>query len=325
VANIQPYLAQQLVLHPSMQMQDIVKLCYQAAFGAEHLLSNVNKARAYFFEEYARTNASDVPLFERISDDVCRVNLAAWKQAGLPPEWLFNIFAASMYPREDGAALFFDFLQQAGLEPEDIPVAAVHHSAAYRAAEQPAYRIVCARFARLLPILPLMGMMGVVAIDGRAASGKTTMARHLAIATGSGVVHMDDFFLPGELRNPERFAAPGGNIHHERFTAEVMPQLRNREAFHYRIFDCTRMDYNGDRQVAASTLRIVEGAYSHHPILGMYADIRVFADIDQQVQMERIKKRNGLEAAAVFEKRWIPMEEEYIRAYGVDTGADVVV
>jgi len=325
VANIQPYLAQQLALHPSMQTQDVIKLCYQAAFGAEHMLMDIEKARKYFNDEYVRTPAADIALFEQIADDVCRVNLAAWKQADLSPEWLFNIFVASVYQRADGAALFFSYLRQAGLDAEAIPVAAIHHSEVYRAAEQPAYRIICARFARLLTILPLMKTAGVVAIDGRSASGKTTMAQHLAITTGAGVVHMDDFFLPGELRNAERFATPGGNIHHERFAIEVLPKLRKNESFAYRIFDCTHMAYNGERQVVASALRIVEGAYSHHPVLGAYADVRVFADVDAQTQISRIKKRNGDEAAAVFENKWIPMEEKYIRAYGIKTGADVVV
>ena len=36
--NFSDHLKKQLSLHPSMQPQDIVKLCYQAAFGAEPLL-----------------------------------------------------------------------------------------------------------------------------------------------------------------------------------------------------------------------------------------------------------------------------------------------
>ena len=32
---------------------------------------------------------------------------------------------------------------------------------------------------------------------------------------------MDDFFLPMELRTAERLEEPGGNVHYERFSAEV--------------------------------------------------------------------------------------------------------
>lgn len=72
---------------------------------------------------------------------------------------------------------------------------------------------------------------GVIAMDGRAAAGKTTLAEELAVTLGGAVVHMDDFFLPGELRTPERLAAPGGNVHAERFVEEVLPYLRRGEAF----------------------------------------------------------------------------------------------
>lgn len=84
---------------------------------------------------------------------------------------------------------------------------------------------------------------GVIAIDGRAASGKTTLAAALAAETGGAVVHMDDFFLPAELRTPQRLAAPGGNVHAERFAEEVLPFLRQGRPFCYRRFDCRVMDY----------------------------------------------------------------------------------
>lgn len=115
---------------------------------------------------------------------------------------------------------------------------------------------------------------GVIAMDGRAAAGKTTLAEELAVTLGGAVVHMDDFFLPGELRTPERLAAPGGNVHAERFAEEVLPYLRRGEAFRYRRFDCHRMDYNGWTEIPPVPVIIVEGAYSQHPRFGGYADRR---------------------------------------------------
>lgn len=179
--------------------------------------------------------------------------------------------------------------------------------------------------ARLCPLLRVLEQGKILAIDGRCASGKTTMAHRLAALTGAGVVHMDDFYLPAQMRTAERLAAPGGNIHHERFIAEVLPHLRSGGAFSYRIFDCTRMEYHGTREVAASPMRIVEGAYSHHPALGGYADVRVFSDVEASEQLARIVKRNGAEAAVIFERKWIPMEEAYFRAYEIYVSADVFV
>ena len=76
------YLKEQLKLHPSMQMQDIIKMCYQATFGVEHLLSDTKRAKQYFHQEYTTTPAdASLPLYEAISDEFCRVNLGAWKAA----------------------------------------------------------------------------------------------------------------------------------------------------------------------------------------------------------------------------------------------------
>ena len=129
---------------------------------------------------------------------------------------------------------------------------------------------------------------GVIAMDGRAAAGKTTLAEELAVTLGGAVVHMDDFFLPGELRTPERLAAPGGNVHAERFAEEVLPYLRRGEAFRYRRFDCHRMDYNGWVEIPTVPVIIVEGAYSQHPRFGGYADLTVFCDIAPEEQKRRI-------------------------------------
>ena len=39
IMSIKKYLKEQFVLHPSMMPSDVAKLCYQAAMGAEHLLT----------------------------------------------------------------------------------------------------------------------------------------------------------------------------------------------------------------------------------------------------------------------------------------------
>ena len=64
-----------------------------------------------------------------------------------------------------------------------------------------------------------------IAIDGGAASGKTTLAKVLSEKYHAPVIHMDDFFLRPEQRTPERFAEPGGNLDRERFLREVVPYI----------------------------------------------------------------------------------------------------
>lgn len=327
------YLRQQYRLHPSMQAQDAVKMCYQAAYGADHLLSDTAAAERYLADEFARTEAGETPLYEEISAEICRVNLAAWKAAGLPCKWLFNMFAASVRVKRGSNEQFFDYVDTAkcvlpGLDwsTYEITGEPVHHSDTYRAAEKPAYRIIDKRFVRLIPILGrINSATRVIVLDGRAASGKSTAAENLSLILGAPVVHMDDFFLPPQLRSEERMHEAGGNVHYERFAEEVLPHLSDSAEFSYRIFDCGKMELDGSRHVSASDIRIVEGAYSMHPAFGDYADIKVFFDVAPEEQMRRITVRNGSQMAEMFEKRWIPLEEEYYKAYKIKEKADIVI
>ena len=50
--SIKNYLTEHIKKHPSLMPQDVVKLCYQAAFGAEHLLSDLSAAKRYFDLEF---------------------------------------------------------------------------------------------------------------------------------------------------------------------------------------------------------------------------------------------------------------------------------
>lgn len=160
--NFSDYFKKQLCLHPSIQPQDVTKLCYQAAFGAEHLLLDTEKARLYFYREYTDTPANhQLPLYEQISKHVCRINLAAWKAQALPPDALFEKFTASAQISVGSKELFLEYLATAEqiilqgiphFTPDDWTtfltaykengMPAVHHSEAYRLAEHPAYRII---------------------------------------------------------------------------------------------------------------------------------------------------------------------------------------
>ncbi len=165
----------------------------------------------------------------------------------------------------------------------------------------------------------------IAAFDGRAAAGKSTAAQWLAGQLDGEVIHMDDFFLPVELRTDERLAQPGGNVHYERFAAEVLAGLECRQPFDYRVFDCSAMDYGGSVTAGEKRLTIIEGAYSLHPNFGCYYDLAVFFDIDPEEQKRRILSRNGLEKLTAFTQLWIPMEERYIAAFDVMNRCNMVI
>lgn len=343
------YLSEQLNIYPDMGPQDVFKLCFQGARGAEHLLRDTLAAKCYFDAEWEGTKAKDAPLFEEISDGFCRVDLGAWKARSLPGDWLFRLFAKTASTPVAGDPLA-EYLAAADEWVRTAPVEftveawetalaeyraagtpAVHHSDGYRETYRPAYRVISRRLTRLFPILEAISekMSAVtpltVAIDGRAASGKTTLAKDLSAVLNAAVIHMDDFFLPPDLRTGERLAEVGGNVHYERFCREVLPRLAEPGAFSYRVFDCGRMDFGGERAVSDAPLRIVEGSYAHHPAFGDYAHVKVFSTVDAEEQMARILRRNGAALAERFRTEWIPKEETYFRTREIEKSAHLCV
>lgn len=148
----------------NLTLQDAYKLLYQGMFGIRHILSDVDKAREYLIAEFENVEESDEePLFEDISIDqkFVRINLRPFKKAGYSVDTLFDIMVRSANapsrPMKDFVAIwqrFKDAVKKGfisfdirGLErfdqkivKENYPV--IHHSADYKNANKPAYRVV---------------------------------------------------------------------------------------------------------------------------------------------------------------------------------------
>ena len=157
----------------------------------------------------------------------------------------------------------------------------------------------------------------LVAIDGGSASGKSTLGEALAQELGAALIHMDDFFLPPALRTAERFAQPGGNVHWERVLEQVLLPFSKEEAAEYGIFDCSVMAVGSTVRQEIRDVIIVEGAYSLHPRLRDFFDLRVLIEVDETTQKERILHRNGEIMLQRFVKEWIPLEQDYFKACAV--------
>jgi len=165
----------------------------------------------------------------------------------------------------------------------------------------------------------------LIGIDGRCAAGKTTISAILSRKTGWPVVHLDDFFLRPEQRTPERYAEPGGNVDRERLLEEVMIPLEQHKAVTFQKFDCSCMKLGEAVSIPKADVIVFEGSYALHPELRDHYHLRVFLDVDPRDQLERIEARNGKEKRAVFEARWIPLEETYFSFYQVASCADLTI
>lgn len=155
----------------------------------------------------------------------------------------------------------------------------------------------------------------LVAIDGRCASGKTTISKELENLIPCNVIHIDYFFLRPEQRTQERLNTAGENIDHERFLKEVLKPLKDGEEVIFRPFNCKTMSFDKPIKLDNKKINIIEGSYSCHKNLFEYYDIHIFLEVSPEEQMKRIVLRDGIEKSKIYESKWIPLEEVYFDTY----------
>lgn len=156
-----------LTRYPAMQIQDVYKLIHQAALGSEHAAPDPESARKWMEREIAEIgDGPSEPVIDPISLDgeIVRVHLRPYVLSGGSIEKLVEAFihtanehrgeiallerywAAAVRLGHFPAAEMDEFIQP--LKAENYP--AVHHSAAYRNAYHPSYRVVSQKVASWL-------------------------------------------------------------------------------------------------------------------------------------------------------------------------------
>lgn len=153
----------------------------------------------------------------------------------------------------------------------------------------------------------------IIAIDGPATSGKTTLAKQLKEKFNAIVViPMDHFFLPMNMKTPERLAEIGGNIDYIRVEKEVCIPFKSREFNHYEAFNCQTKAYE-EKRVQKGNVLLLEGVYAIHPMLQKYIDYSLVLEISPLEQTIRLKKRNPPEIVEKYIREWIPLENRYFK------------
>jgi hypothetical protein len=161
-------LARQVSRYPRLEIQDLYKLTYQAAMGAEHAVPDVAAAQDWLERELSQLGAGpQEPVVDTISPDghMARLHLRPYVAAGGDPSALLTAFVRTANEhrgtREQlrrywsyavhlavaGELLFNQtdlLIFLADVEAKGFPI--VHHSAEYRATYKPAYRVIRREF-----------------------------------------------------------------------------------------------------------------------------------------------------------------------------------
>ncbi len=335
--------------YPLMEPADAVKLIYQHVMGGGHMVRDEAESLRRLQAELKETGRRDIALAEPLGNGMARMQLGALEKAGLSIWTANRLFVLSAQQVQGNRAkleaalatlraacrqgLFgFDLTQLDAYLADYIRSGcpAPGHSDTYRRAYRPAYRVVRACYLQAVPLLAAVDRCQQrqghtrIAIDGRCASGKSTLGSLIAQIYGGNLFHMDDYFLRPEQRTRQRYDQPGGNVDRERFAEEVLAGLDSKGAFAYRPFDCATGQLSPPVTVEPKPVTVVEGSYSLHPELRAGYDVKIFLDIDPQTQSRRILARNGAAMHRRFMEQWIPLEERYFTALEIPKACDLI-
>lgn len=330
------------IQYPLMEPQDYGKLAYQNVFGPEHLIADESSMLRWIREEWDAVEAQTEPKKpEDIGGGLCRWHMNPDVEKKLAAEVLVKLFCFTANERTGS----MEKLEKRLTILKQLPVSgmkewlveyrsrgygAIGHSEIYRTAYKPHYRLVKTEYARLFSALleaaklAECGKPAVIAIDGRCGSGKTSLAALMARMFDCNVFHMDDFYLPKEKRAENWMDIPGGNMDLARFRKEVLEPVWAGEVVLYRRYHCGRGEFQTPERIGPKPLTIVEGSYSHHPELRANYDLKLFVTCEKEERLRRLREREG-GYFPVFQQVWMPLEEQYIRLFGMENNGTMRV
>ncbi len=182
------------------------------------------------------------------------------------------------------------------------------------------YQIIATKIRNLLSTKDFL----LVAIDGRCASGKTTLAEQLQTEFYCNVIHMDDFYLPLSQRDSNWRTTPAKNIDFLKLK-ELFSSFSKKDTFQICPYSCNTASYTKPVTYQKTALTIIEGSYSCHPILKEFYELSIFLTVSSEEQKKRLVKRNGEDGYLRFRNVWIPLEEAYFNKYNIETQCDITV
>jgi uridine kinase len=163
----------------------------------------------------------------------------------------------------------------------------------------------------------LAGLGGTrwVGIDGKGASGKTTLAAAVAAALRDAVVvHVDDFARPS-VETWER----------DRFVAQVLVPLAAGRSARYERWDWDSDASAGWAEVPVGVPVVVEGVSSTDVRLGVPWDVALWVEVPYEVRLTRALARDGEGMREQWVERWMPAEDAYEAAQRPQDRVDAVV
>lgn len=145
----------------------------------------------------------------------------------------------------------------------------------------------------------------IIAIDGRAGAGKTTLANELYLALSLHrkvtVIHLDEIYAGWELALSESLTDS---------LTQILKSISVGNVATFPVFDWTWEQFDTTREVFPCDLIIFEGVGSAQRVVREMATASIWIDIDPHTGLERVLDRDGV-AIEEQMKLWQIREEEH--------------
>lgn len=319
------YIFYHLKKYPLMTTQDVVKLLYQSFFGNGHFITNEELARKRFSDDLNNKHLNFENIYEYINEDFIRVNIFPYILY-FDKEHLINYFINNKINNNDLFPYFIKSLNEIDNDGflDNYNYESVHHSKVYQTNYLPNYRVVDKGFLDLqIKIMQLnhylnnLNGFNIVSLEGKCASGKTTISSNLSNIT---VIDIDDFFLSKKMKSVERLNEIGGNIDYL-LLEECLKKIEVGKLIKYKVFDCSKQEYYYKETFINNTVLLC-GVYSYHQHIRKYINKLIYLLVDKDTQDKRLKERPNY---VRFVNEWVPLEEKYYDSFDFLGNADLLI
>jgi uridine kinase len=159
----------------------------------------------------------------------------------------------------------------------------------------------------------------IIAIDGRAGAGKTTLAEHISAAMSLKykcvTIHMDDLYNGWE----DAF-----DHHISDSLIAACDSHQQGKQYSLSFFDWSKGAYREVVEIPQAELLILEGVGSSQKSIRSYLAATIWIEIDPGHGLERVLSRDGSGISEEMHK-WLTTQEQHFRDQESEKAADFVL
>jgi uridine kinase len=159
----------------------------------------------------------------------------------------------------------------------------------------------------------------LIAIDGPAGAGKTTLAREIYLALSLemsvNVIHMDDLYDGWNNALSEDLT---------QILVYLVSQHKSKKPAVIRKYNWVTSSFAESEEIPPADLLILEGVGSGDKALQDDLAALIWIDIDPEIGVKRVIERDGSQVADEM-KKWVGAQEEYFSQHSTREKADFIL